>query len=47
MNSNNYEAVLDKSLSDKTTIVEEGGVNVLGVIYKGTPSPFQNTLRSI
>jgi len=39
MNPNNYKAILGESLSDKTTIVKEGGLKVLGVVYKDTLSP--------
>jgi len=43
MNPNNYNGGLDGSLSDKTTIVKEGGIKALGIVYNGTPFPFQNT----
>jgi len=38
-----YKAVLSENLSDKNTNVKEGGMKALGVVYKGTPFPFQNT----
>jgi len=34
-----------KILFDKITIVKERGVEVLGGVYKGTLSSFQNTLQ--
>jgi len=46
MSSNNYEAVFDENLSNKITKLKKG-VKALGVVYKGTPSPFQNTLKFI
>jgi len=47
MNSNNYEVIFGENLSDKITKLKKGGVKALGVVYKGTPSPFQSTLRFI
>jgi len=47
MSSNNYEAVFGENLSDKITKLKKEGRRALGVVYKGTPSPFQNTLRFI
>jgi len=47
MSSNNYEAVFGENLSDKITMLKKGRVKALELVYKGTPSPFQNTLRFI